>query len=131
MPTPIRDPGATAPTRFPRIAAVLCLLILTACGGDEATEPALSRDEFVEVIVDLREAERAVAEEDSAAELFAARKAEILERHGTSEEEIREYVRASTGDLQGMADTWEEISGRLGRAADPDSTGMDPPRPLP
>ena len=106
-----------------RAMAALLFVTLSACeGGDTATsETGLTEDEFIAVIVELREAERAVMEEDSAQQLFAARKTEILERHQTSEEEIRAFVQTSTRDLQALSDMWEEISVRLRRAPPGDS----------
>lgn len=93
------------------------------CGRGEATgaETGLTSEEFVEVIVELREAERAVLEEDSAQEMFVRRKTEILERHGTSEEEIRAFVAAASRDLPRLEAVWEEISSRLRRAGGPET----------
>lgn len=99
---------------------VLLAVAVQGCGRGEATgaETGLTADEFVEVIVELREAERAVMQEDSAQELFVRRKAEILERHGTSEEEIRAFVATASQDLPKLEAVWEEISSRLRRAGD-------------
>ena len=94
-----------------------------ACDGGEAAvaETGLTSEEFVEVMVALREAERAVMQEDSAQELFVRRKAEILERHGTTEEEIRAFVTAAARDLPRLEAIWDEISSRLRRPGEPDA----------
>lgn len=103
-----------------RLAAVLLAVAVQGCGRGEATGAGtgLTSEEFVEVIVELREAERAVMQEDSAQEIFARRKAEILERHATSEEEIRAFVATASQDLPKLEAVWEEISSRLRRAGD-------------
>lgn len=136
------------------------LLVLTAalsgCGREGRTAPAregLTPDEFVAVVVALREAERDVAEslaesladepdelpddplddearEDSAAVLFGERKRQILEEHDTSEEEVRAFILANGGDLQLLQTTWVAIGERLKRvrtAADEpvDAVGQD------
>lgn len=123
---PIAPPaggGARPGRRTGRLAALLAVLATLGCGRGEATgaDTGLTSQEFVEVIVELREAERAVMEEDSAQEMFVRRKAEILERHGTSEEEIRAFVAAASRDLPRLEGVWEEISGRLRRAGEPDA----------
>lgn len=102
---------------------ILAILPLCACIPEDATEsaPALDREGFIQVIVELREAERAVAESDSASELFQHRKEEILARHGTTEEEVRAYADAAATDLREFTETWEEISNRLRRPLEPDT----------
>ena len=108
----------------PTLVALGAALLLTiGCGDDDATASAvaLTSEEFIEVIVELREAEREALETDSAAEVFARRKSEILAQHQTSEEELRAFAEAATRDLQGFAAIWEDISNRLRRPVVPDS----------
>lgn len=118
--------GAPPGRRTAPLAAALAVLAALGCGRGEATgaDTGLTSEEFVEVVVELREAELAVMEEDSAQEMFVRRKAEILERHGTSEEEIRAFVATASRDLPGLEAVWEEISGRLRRAGEPDAIPM-------
>ena len=115
---------------------ILLLAASASCGGEEASgepvepveaaEPVdLTSEEFVEVMVELRETERALADEDSAQQRFTERKAEILERYRTNEEELQAFVRASSRDLQGVAEIWEEISARLRRPSVSDSVSPD------
>ena len=121
---PPRDGRCARPWgRALRVSVVLLVIAVQGCGRGEATgaETGLTSEEFVEVMVELREAERAVMQEDSAQERFVRRKAEILERHGTSEEEIRAYVATAAQDLPKLEAVWEEISSRLRRAGDPDA----------
>lgn len=109
-----------------RFVPLLAVLLLTACRGGDTTASAsvLTDDDFIEVMVELREAERAVEAADSAAELFATRKAGILEQHGTTEDEIRAYVQAASRDLRALDETWNEISERLRRPVRSDSTAL-------
>ena len=104
----------------------LCIVLLPAagCSGESRAErgQGLTRERFIELIVELREAERSVAGEDSALALFAVRKAEILERHGTSEAEVRTFVEASARDLRTLSSTWEEIADRLRQPPTEDSS---------
>ncbi|HUG41553.1 MAG TPA: hypothetical protein VMM12_13780 [Longimicrobiales bacterium] len=122
------DPTATTAVRVAlrrRRRAVLGLLIaatFAGCEREDATASGrLTPEAFADVIVELREAERDALETDSAMEVFARRKAEILERHRTSEEEIRAFVADPRHDVRMLADVWEEISNRLRRPVPEDT----------
>lgn len=97
--------------------ALLALLALTAgCRASPdptaEAERALTREEFVEIMVALREAERAVAQEDSASALFADRKAEILARHGATEADLRAFVETRSDDIERLQALWDTIAER-------------------
>lgn len=73
----------------------------------------MTDDEFIEVIVALREAEMALARTDSAGEAFERRRTEILDRHGVTQEDLREFVRQTAPDLARTTALWDSISHRL------------------
>lgn len=96
------------------LSAVLSV-ILAGCGGypSGSSESPLSPAEFVEIVVEIRESEREVADEDSAAQLFAERRREVLERHDTSEEELRAFLVANAENLALLEQVWDTINARL------------------
>lgn len=106
-------------------AAVLTLVV----GGCNAVDPTsrdaeLTRDQFVDVIVALREAEREVVQEapaDSLQPRFIQRREEILAEHGVTADDLREFVARHQGRPSVMAGVWERIAERLG-ATPSDST---------
>ncbi len=100
----------------PLLALALGLWGCTGTGGDPAGGTALTPEQFIEVIVALREAEREVAEEDSAAALFEERKRAILDRHGTTEEELRGFIVAHHEELPVLQAAWDTITERLKHA---------------
>lgn len=99
------------------LTAVLLGVSLVACDGRDA-DRALTPEAFADVIVELREAEREALKTDSAVAVYGRRKAEILERHGTTEEELRRFVEVSSRDLPLLDELWEDISLRLRQPAD-------------
>lgn len=114
------------------------MLLLTGCGGEPTGEEvALSADEFVEVMVALREAERESLEvgEDSAGVEFRRRKEEILAEHGVAQEDLRQFVVAHSADFELMEIVWDTIAQRLryvpepGDPEDPDEEPFQIERP--
>lgn len=101
---------------------ILAVSVFTACGGDRPAPIDLDSETFVQVMVELREAEREVMETDSAAAEYARRKADILDRHETSEEEIREFVRFASRELPRLNAIWDTIAQRLRYAQPSDDT---------
>lgn len=102
-----------------------------ACGDSEpgASAPGLTRSEFVDVVVALREAERTVqaeAPQDSADARFEERKDSILAAHGTTITELEEFL-AFHADLAYQDALWDTITQRLKRPAfDPTAPGATP-----
>lgn len=87
---------------------------IAACGGPAASaESPLTPAEFVEVVVEIREAEREVAGEDSASQLFKERRQEVLDRHATTEAELREFLDANARNLTLLEQVWDTINARL------------------
>jgi hypothetical protein len=99
-------------------ASVLPLVL----GGCNATEPTgrdaeLTQDQFVDVIVALREAEYEVVQEAPADSLqlrFIQRRDEILAAHGVTADHLREFVGRHQERPSVMAAIWERIAERLG-----------------
>lgn len=107
-----------APLAVPGLLALLA--VVTGLAGCQRGEPTgsttgLTPEEFIAVIVELREAERAAVETDSAAEVYARSREEILTRHGTSEAEIRAFIETASRDIPAFTEMWEDISTRLRR----------------
>lgn len=120
-------------------AVLLALTALAAgCGAPDPTsgaERALTEEEFIGIVVALREAERAVAQDDSAGALFEERKAEILARRGVTEGELRAFVTRRGADVAALQSVWDTIAERLRRRPDPTDSTADSmetePRPPP
>lgn len=107
-----------------RVVATAALLVPTlACferdrAGDRAQ---LTRQEFIDVVVAIREAELAVEalhlEPDSVQALFEARRDSILTAHGTTETALRTFLDRHS-ELAYMEGVWETITQRLKRPID-------------
>ena len=120
--------AARLPVLLPPVLTSLLASLLIGCGGGgEAASPpdSLDPEEFIEIMVELREAEREVGTGDSAAVWFARRRSEILARHSATETDLRQFVAVHHGDFDVMSRVWETINQRLKqprpRHADPDS----------
>lgn len=91
-----------------------------ACGEPSTSETeALAPPAFIEVVVELREAERELAAADSAAERFAERKDEILSRHEVTEEDLRRFLVRHEQDLALLQEVWDSINQRLKHVPEP------------
>ena len=124
--------GARRPLSRRGLAVVAALgafgaLAAGGCTREPTTEEvgALSPEAFVEIIVELREAERAAVVEDSADVVFAARKEEILAERGVTEEDVRDFVRLHEGDFELMDALWDTIAQRLKYVPDADDPEPD------
>lgn len=97
------------------ILALLLPALLAGCdlGRASRSEAPLTPDEFVEIIVAVREAEREVAQEDSAGQRFEERKQEILEHHGTNEAELQRFLAANRENIALLQTVWDTITERL------------------
>jgi hypothetical protein len=87
---------------------LLALALLGACRGPAPT--AIDRDRFVETVVELRQAAMETRSEPAA---YEARKAQVLQRQGVSEAELREYVEVHGRDVEHMAEVWNAINNEL------------------
>lgn len=79
-----------------------------ACGGDEAASP-VDRDTFVAVWVDLRLA--ALASPGEAPDPVTRER--IVERHGTTEQELLAFVEAHGRDIAYMERVWQDVEARM------------------
>lgn len=96
--------------RSPRLlAGIAAAVVLSGCDGGSTTGVELSREDFVAAYVALRLAE---AEASSPAD-FDTRKAEILERYGTSGEEMLAFIEAHAHDVAYMAALWDTVQTRI------------------
>lgn len=94
------------------------LLAASACGGDERASP-VDRDTFVAVWVDLRLA--ALASPGDAPD--PATRERIVERHGTTQEELLAFVEAHGRDIAYMERVWQDVEARMDELApDADTT---------
>jgi hypothetical protein len=123
----MREPqrkGASEPARGWGLVRGGLLVLAVACGGDpdpagaRTAEQGLSPDRFVEVVAELREAERETAEGDSAEFRFEERRTEILDRYGATEEDLRRFVRIHAGDTELLELVWDSINERLKHQVD-------------
>lgn len=88
--------------------------LLGGCRASDATaEAEVTRSEFVEIVTALRQAERAVAQEESAESLYAERKSEILARYDVTESNLRAFVERLQEDPAELQAVWDTISQRL------------------
>jgi hypothetical protein len=130
---------ARGPLRGRGLPVALALALLgpaLACAGPDpaASGPGLTRSQFIEAVVAIRDAELAVARADSAQALFEARRDSILAAHGTTEAELRLFLERHS-ELAYMEEVWDSITQRLKRPiesprrADPLTEESDPPGP--
>lgn len=105
-------------------ASVLCSALVAAglavVGGCAAEAPVkegvIARDVFIDTYVDLRTTALRAPE----AELTDEARAEVLTRHGVTEEDLLAFADAWGGDIEYMRDVWDEVEARL------DATRLDP-----
>lgn len=94
------------------LAAMIC--ILGACG---LSEPApgpeesarITADRFIEVYTALRQA-AAVAQDTVA---FDSMRDEILRTHGVTEDDLFEFARVHSGNIDSLIQLWDSIRTRL------------------
>jgi len=96
------------------VLRILAVLALVATGCTDATSGPVSRDAFIDVMVELRQAAHAVRDST----VFALRRDSILRAHGVTDSMLVEYVRRSSADVRLMAEIWDTIDARLATPAD-------------
>ena len=111
--------------RGPLLGAGLMTLLLAVsgmagCGGERDRAPeGLTRAEFIDVVVALRNAELDLEAPDSVfEERFRERRDSILDAHGTTQNELYEFLEQHT-DIQYMDAVWDTITERLKRPGEP------------
>ena len=89
-----------------RAAALLLVFVVTACevfrGATGRPKTTLDEREFVEVYVALSRATTPEA------------KAQVLKQHGTSEEELQEFMKSYVNDLPALSSVFDSIVARHG-----------------
>jgi hypothetical protein len=106
-----------------RLAPVLALTAALACGAETGTAPPedlLTREEFVAVYVELRQATLVTGMQSPTPEI----RNEVLERMGVEPQQLMDFVDYWGRDVATMRSIWEEIdsiidANRLG-PRDPD-----------
>ena len=100
------------------LVALLLVALAPACDASRG-EKGIGRSEFVATYVALRRA-------TVRGELDAATRDSILEAHGVSAGELRDYIEQRADDPEAIADTWREIMDSVAvrdtLTAEPDST---------
>lgn len=99
---------------FWRILALVGILLSAApaCGSDEGAPP-VDRETFVAVWVDLRLA--AIASQGGTAD--PATRERIVERHGTSREELLAFIETHGRDIVYMERVWQDVETRMNELA--------------
>jgi hypothetical protein len=107
------------------------LLLVGGCdfpdtgGGHSGPPPGtLATQDFVAVVVALRQAEQTVAEADSAQDTFEELRSQVLAEYAVTEEELRDFVTAYAEKPDVLAAVWDTINERLKRPADPEEDPM-------
>lgn len=95
-----------------RAVTVLACGAVPACGGSPAEAPAstsIDRETFIATYVELRVA--AVRGGQSA--IQDEQRADILQRHGVTEQSLFDFVSANGEDVDYMRQVWDEVERRL------------------
>ena len=107
----------TRPSAFSLL--VVSVACLSGCvGGGGPDDGALDRATFIDTYVDLR----ATALSTETGELSDALRAEVLERHGVSEDAMTGFVETHGQDVAFMQEVWDEIEVRLDSTHPPADT---------
>lgn len=103
------------PSAFRRRAGLLLSAVLlaglAACGGG-ITE-TIDREVFIDTYVDLRTA----ALDTDSAKVAETDRAEILARHGVTEEDLLTFADVHATELEFMRDVWNDVELRMDRTA--------------
>jgi hypothetical protein len=92
-----------------KLRAIVFLALLPGCAGQDGTT-GISDTQFLDAMTELRQA-ALLAGQDTAQ--FMELRAEVLERQGVTESELRAYVAARSRDLSHMAEMWDSVGARL------------------
>jgi hypothetical protein len=101
-----------------RAIGLLALLLSAPSCDRTTTEPVMSRETFVEVVVALRRA----AVDGPSVEEFEARKAQILAEAGVTDSLLVTYVR-SQRNARDLAELWELVNEELSAEDDEGDEG--------
>jgi hypothetical protein len=96
------------------IRLVLLVLPLLACNRLQHDQSGLTRKQFIDLYVKLRQAQVKA----QSAEEFDRMKQQIFQQAGVNPESLQRYVKANIEDITVLADSWDTISNRLTAARD-------------
>ncbi len=94
------------------VLAGLLALAVAACGGN--VPETIDREVFIGTYVDLRMA----AIDTDSAQVSEAERAEILARHGVTEDDLVTFADAHATRLEFMREVWNDVELRMDRTAD-------------
>jgi len=100
--------------------ALSTLLLSSGC-WKTVDRPPISREEYVEVYVDILRA----SDEEPDSIAASKRAQEILDRRGITEEELLGYAEHYAEDPEHLAQVWQEIESRLSEPEPQDSSQVE------
>ena len=99
------------------------LLAFPACQSDSAPADAISREEYIDIYVEILR----VADESPDSVTASERALAILARRGVSEEDLLAFARNHMADPQYLVDVWSEIEERLRNPEPADTAEVEKP----
>lgn len=106
---------------------LVLVMLLAGCGGGGASEPStgIDAETFIATYVDLR----ATALSSGEPMISEDKRADVLSRHGVTENDLTAFIEARGEDVEFMRDVWDEVERRLDvQRMVPDSTDDASPR---
>ncbi len=102
-------PPFRSTAHVPTLSLTLAV-VLTACGGDTSgPSPGIDAETFIATYVDLRSTALSAGE----SLISDAKRAQAINRHGVSEDDLTQFIEAHGEDVELMRDIWDEIERRL------------------
>lgn len=99
------------------------LLAFAACQNDSAPADPISREEYIDIYVEILQ----VADESPDSVTASERAVAILARRGVSEEDLLAFARNHMEDPQYLVDIWSEIEERLRNPESADTADVKEP----
>ena len=128
---PRHTPAPSRPDGYRRwgVALLAAAAVAAGCGDREPdAAPSLTREEFIDLVVAIRETEFQVEDQDSAHVRFRSLRDSILEARGATEAELYEFLEYHS-DLDYMDEVWDTITERLKRPLQEQHEVAEPRRP--
>ncbi len=99
------------------------LLALAACGRESAPADPISREEYIDLYVEILR----VADESPDSVTASERALAILTQRGVSQEDLLAFARNHSDDPEYLVELWSEIEERLRNPEPADSTESEAP----
>jgi len=99
------------------------LLALAACGRESAPADPISREEYIDLYVEILR----VADESPDSVTASERAVAILTQRGVSEEDLLAFARNHSDEPEYLVELWSEIEERLRNPEPADSTESEEP----